>query len=214
MQTLYDVRANHPVAKRVDELKLTEVDMNDLVAELRSAGYLDEDIDIDSNTYFEDGDIIYITAKFVIDNSEKGDFFRLMTYISEQKAKNTTDMSEDPLFIDKDSMFPLKGTLKNLRLDRSFAHLIVSWDIGDPVDGIDQWQQTNVHALEQVGFKFIQPNFETIPIMNADDNLLHEDELVVKYYALQNKISIEEAEEAIDKVRSAMGKHGIVFYRP
>lgn len=214
MQTLYDVRANHPVAKRIDEFRLTKVEMNDLVAELRSAGYLDENIDIDSNTYYEDGDEIEITAKFVIDNSEKGDFFRLMTYISEQKAKNTTDVSEDPLFIDKDSMFPLKGTLKNLRLDRCFAHLIVSWDIGNNPDGSDFWQETNVNALENAGFKFIQPDFDVIPIMNADDNLLHEDELVVKYYALQNKISVEEAEEAINKVRSAMGKHGIVFYRP
>ena len=50
--------------------------------------------------------------------------------------------------------------------------------------------------------------------MNSDDDILYEHELVVKHYALQNKVSAEEAQEVIDKVQSAMSKNGIVFYRP
>ena len=209
MQKLYKVDACHPVAKRIIESKLTEVERNDLVAELTEAGY--EDIQVTENVYYKDGDTIEITRQFIMDNMKNDEFFRLIEYIVEQKAKN---LGVDLLDVGKDALLPLKGTLKNLRINRTFGHVIVSWDIGDDPDGCDRWQQTNVHALEKVGFKFLQPDFEDIPIMNADDNLLHEDELVVKYYALQNEISIEDAEAVISKVRSAMGKNGIVFYRP
>jgi hypothetical protein len=65
-----------------------------------------------------------------------------------------------------------------------------------------------------MGFKFKEPESTEISLMNANDDILYEHELVVKYYALQNKISEEEAQNAINKVQQAMGHSGIVFYRP
>lgn len=215
MQTLFNVDACHPVAKRVIEYKLTEVEKNDLLAELTEAGY--EDIEVRHHDYYEDGDEITITKEFVIANSEfviansEDEFFRMMTYIAEEKAKN---QGIDMLDINKDAMFPLTGKIKALRMNRTFGHLIITWDIGESHDGCDRFKETNVYFLEKVGLRFIQPEFEAIPILNADDNLLYEDELVTKHYALQNELTIEDAQAVLDKVRSAMAVHGIVFYRP
>ena len=60
MQNLYDVHADHPVLRRIDEIGLTPVEKNDLVAELKVANY--ENIKTIYMPYFEDGDEIEITS--------------------------------------------------------------------------------------------------------------------------------------------------------
>lgn len=209
MKTLYDVRADHPIGKRIDELRLTAQEKNDLVAELETAGYEFKDIAVESHNYYEAGDEIKITAQDMIRLMENDEFYRTINHIIEQKAKNK---GLDLVTTSKDNLFPLTGTLKSMRVNRTFGHLIIEWDIGDDPDGM--WKQTNVYFMEKMGYRFIQPEFDEIPLIQANDDILHEHELVIKHYALQNKISVEEAKEAIGKVTSAMGVNGIVFYRP
>jgi len=208
MKTLYNVQANHPIGKRIDEYKLTFEEKNDLIGELVKAGYEFGDITVTSNNYYEAGDEIEITAQDMKRLMVNDEFYRTINYIIEQKAKNKgLDFRAN-----KEILFPLKGTLKPMRVNREFGHLIIEWDIGDNPESM--WRQTNVYFMEKMGYKFIQPEFDEIPIMQANDDILHEYELVLKYYALQNEIPIEEAKEVISKVQSAMGANGIVFYRP
>jgi hypothetical protein len=207
MKTLYEVHGNHPVAKRIDEYRLTEVDKNDIVAELDEAGY--DDVHVDSHEYYEDGDEIVITHDtYMAKMGNDDEAYRLIGYILEQKAKNHN------VSILKRVLFPLKAKLKALRLDRTMGQLVAEWGIGEDKDGCDPWKTTNVYHLEKLGLKFIHPEFDEIPLMNADDKWLTERELVVKTYALQNGLPEKEAEFLVSIVESAMGKHGIVFYRP
>lgn len=104
---------------------------------------------------------------------------------------------------------PLRLTLKSVRADRQNIYLQAEWDIGN-----GKIHTTNIYGLRKMGYKFIEPESEEIPLMNANDDILYEYELVIKYYALQNKVSEEEARIEIDKVQNAMGHNGIIFYRP
>lgn len=199
MQTLYDVRANHPVARRIDELRLTAQEKNDLVAELEQAGYEFKDIDVKSHNYYEDGDTITIT-KEIYDNG------------SDRSREILRSMYHDN-FNYFDRPFSITGKISFKRLDRFMGQLVIEWE-GTILKG----RETNTYWLENsadgMGLHFIHPEIETLDIMNCPDKYLTERELVIKTYALQNGLPEEESKFLIGIVESAMSKHGIVFYRP
>lgn len=206
MQTLYEVRANHPIAKRVDELRLTAQEKNDLVAELERAGYEFKDIDVKSHNYYEDGDTITITKSDYENGSDRGR--ELIRYMLEEK------WLESLLEGDGNAVL-LYGEISSKRMDRFMGQLVIDWKS----PGMNEdWKTTNTHWLENnidgMGFHFIQPEFDELPILNCPDEYLHERELVIKAYALQNGLPEEESKFLISIVESAMSKHGIVFYRP
>lgn len=76
MQWLYDVHGDHPIGKRVDESQLTEVEKNDLVAELKKLNY--ENIEVNKDIYFEDGDQIDITSHEYLNNKEGKVYYFLL----------------------------------------------------------------------------------------------------------------------------------------
>jgi hypothetical protein len=215
MQNLYDVHADHPIAKRIDEIGLTPVERNDLVAELKEANY--ENIKVTYKPHFEDGDEIEITSSMYESlTADQRDAKSIIHHILQRKAKLIG--LPTPLFrheIEGEEamvyrFFPLKVTLRATREDRYMVYLQGEWEIGN-----GNTHTTNIYGLRNMGwFGFIEPESEEIPLMNANDDILYEHELVVKYYALQNEVSEEVAQGAIDKVQSAMSANGIVFYRP
>jgi hypothetical protein len=223
MQWLYDVHGDHPVLKRVDELQLTEVEKNDLVAELKKFNY--DNIEVNKDIYLEDGDEIDITSHTVLSNKNE-EAKRLLFSIIIDKASNLgmhdlgnddmhdlgDDVGYDPDKLEEAYIYqlcPLKLTLNAVRADRKRVYLQAEWDVGN-----GKKRGTNLYGLQDIGFKFIEPESEEIPLMNADDDILYEYELVIKYYALQNQITEEEARVDIEKVQNAMGHSGIIFYRP
>jgi hypothetical protein len=197
MQTLFEVQGNHPVLKRVDEHRLTEVEKNDLVAELKKSGY--EEPTVFPKIYLEDGDSIYITKK--------------MYDLACTKAKENIYYMFDGSRGKFDKPFPFIGKISAKRFDRFMGRLIITWE--GAKEGLEV---TNTHWLadpiEGLGLLFIQPEFEELSIMNCNTEWLTEKELVIKEYALQNGLPEKESRFLIDIVESAMGKHGIVFYRP
>lgn len=195
MQTLFEVHSDHPIAKRVDEYQLTKVESNDLMAELEKSGY--DNIKRSASIFLEEGDTVIITESMV------------------QAANKVAKEQIDYMF---NGDFPIQGKLTSERTNRFCGHLIVDWETPMSHEwGIDT-HTTNTYWLSNkdngFGLKFIQPEFEELPTINCPDKYLFEAELVEKYYALQNNISIEEAEKAIERVQSAMAKSEIIFYRP
>jgi len=214
MQNLYDVHADHPVLKRIDEIGLTPVEKNDLVAELEEANY--ENIKVVTyKPHFEDGDEITITSFMYQDEKLNEESKRLLQLILQRKAEVIGlpipllphELENEDAMVYR--FFPLKVTLRATRADRKRVFLQGEWQTGNGTT-----QNTNIYGLRKMGFNFIDPESEEIPLMNSDDDILYEHELVVKHYALQNKVSEEEAQVVIDKVQSAMNHNGIVFYRP
>jgi hypothetical protein len=148
MKTLYDVTANHPVAKRIDELRLTAQEKNDLVAELEQAGY-EPEINVEAHNYYEDGDEILITEE-MYDSASKS-FKEQVDYMFE-------------------GVFPLKGKISSERQDRCMGQLVITWE-----NLSDKWgmKTTNVywlsHKTNGIGFRFIEPEYEELSIMNCPD---------------------------------------------
>ena len=107
--------------------------------------------------------------------------------------------------------FPLVGNLKAHRLSRDFVQLMVEWK-----DAITDFGTncTNTYFLENMGFKFKQPEFEEIPIQDAPDEMLSEGELIIKHMMNQNNWTMEKVEEYLKPVYEAMNKAEAVFYRP
>jgi hypothetical protein len=193
MQTLFEVHGDHTISKRIDEYRMTEIESNDLMAELAGHGY--ENLMRYSDLFLEDGDTVFITGKMYDDASKM--------------AKEQVDyMFKKP--------FPIKGKVKTERVNRFSGQLIIEWENMSDDWGAGNTTNTQWLSHEDHGFeiRFIQPELEELEIINCADKYLFESELVEKYYALQNRISIEEAQEVINKVQSAMSRSQIVFYRP
>ena len=211
MQDLYDVHADHSVLRRIDEIGLTPVEKNDLISELEKANY--ENIKVTYMPHFEDGDEIDITSFMYQELTEdENEAKSLLYHVLERKA--AVIGLPTPLFSNEEEemvfrFFPLKVTLRATRADRTRVYLEGEWQTGNGTT-----YKTNINGLRKMGFKFVEPESEEIPLMNADDDILYEHELVVKYYALQNKLSEKLAISIIARVQSAMSANGIVFYRP
>jgi len=193
MQNLFEVHGDHPTLKRADEYKLTEVESNDLMAELAGFGY--ENLMRYQDTFFEEGDEILITEKMYND------------------ADKFTKETIDYMFT---KQFPIKGKVTSERINRFCGDLVIEWENVSEEWGSSNTTNTNWLSNKDHGFgmSFIQPIFDELEIITCPDKYLHEDEMVVKYYALQNKLSEKLAISAIARVQSAMGEKGIVFYRP
>jgi len=209
MQTLYEVRANHPIAKRIDETRLTAQEKNDLVAELEKAGYEFKDIDVQSHNYYEDGDEIVITKRDYDNGSDRGR--ELIRYMN---SNEKLDLRSFLANLQPDEVIMI-GKISSQRMNRFMGQLVIEWK-GQGLK--EDWKTTNTHWLENtidgMGLRFIHPEFEQLSIMNCEDKYLHERELVIKTYALQNGLPEKESEFLIGIVESAMSKHGIVFYQP
>ncbi len=108
--------------------------------------------------------------------------------------------------------FPIRGTLEALRISNDRGQMVVNWQ--DTTSPGDCWKQTNCYWLEYMGFKIKEPVFKVIPIVEADDNLLNTDDLIIKYLMIDNNWSEEQAENHIKPVYEAMRKAEAVFYQP
>lgn len=197
MKTLFEVHGDHSILKRVDEYRLSEIESNDLIAELKKLKY--ENILKKSHIFLEDGDTVFITK-----------------HMYDAACKRTNKMAKEQIGYMFKKQFPIKGKVKTERVNRFSGHLIIEWenmssDWGSGNTTNTQWLSHEDHGF---GIRFIQPELEELEIINCPDEHLFEAELVEKYYALQNNISIKEAQEVINKVQSAMSRSQIVFYRP
>jgi hypothetical protein len=180
MQNLYDVHADHPVLRRIDEIGLTPVEKNDLVAELEEANY--ENIKVTFMPHFEDGDEIDITSFMYQElTEEQSEAKNLLISVLQRKAEVIG--LPTPLFSheleNEESIvyrfFPLKVTLRATRADRKRVYLQGEWQTGNGTTC-----KTNIYGLRKMGFKFKEPESTEISLMNANDDILYEHELVVK----------------------------------
>ena len=199
----YKLDAVHSVSKRVVKFNLTNDEVIELTNELIEAGYENENIKIEiTDTLYEDGDIIEITKELYNSLPKK----QTPDMNAKDRYKNDARGIINWLYDDVIS-FPIKVTLEAKRMDNNHGVMIAHWDNS-------MKQSTNSYSLEYLGFKIKKPEFSFIPIAEADDSLLNEDDLVKKYLMLQNDASEEDATEVLEIIHKAMDENGIVFYRP
>ena len=162
MKWLFEVHADHPSLKRVDELQLTEVEKNDFVAELKDAGY--ENIKAEKDLHFEAGDEIEITS-FMYEDTFSDEAKNLIWGILVQKAANcnldlkglTPDKVDEKMTC---NLFPLRLKLVSERIDRYRVVLFAEWIISD-INATKQIKcTTNIYGLRKLGLKFIDPECE------------------------------------------------------
>lgn len=213
MYKLYKIDAVHDILKRVIKSNLDDLEMVNLYKELQNAGYEDKNIDLQvTKKIHQEGDIISINREL---------FDKLPDYDSmNQKQKFDLSIENRKLadarmtikhIYGDNPQFPLKAELQPLRLGNDNGHLIAVWmniPFSCPL------KHTNVHWLEDLGFEFEQPTFETIPLEKCDDDLLSEHELIVKYMMNDNNWTKEQVDEYLKPVCDAMKKVGAVFYQP
>jgi hypothetical protein len=106
--------------------------------------------------------------------------------------------------------FPITGEFKAERINHKSGNMIVKWH----GSSYNESGCTNSYFLEYMGFEIEQPEFDEIPIAEADDSLLSDGESVLKYLIIQNDCSQKDAEQVLDIIYKAMNKAGAVFYRP
>lgn len=160
MQWLYDVHGDHPIGKRVDESQLTEVEKNDLVAELKKLNY--ENIEVNKDIYFEDGDQIDITShEYLNNNNKEGESLLFSVIMSKARNLGIHDLGSDTGYdankLEEAYIYqlcPLRLTLKSVRADRQNIYLQAEWDIGN-----GKIHTTNIYGLRKMGYKFITSSY-------------------------------------------------------
>lgn len=103
----------------------------------------------------------------------------------------------------------MKGKVVAQRMNRSSGHLIIEWENAN-----EGWEKTNTSIAEALGFKFNEPEFDEIPIDKAPDDMLNEDECVIKYLMIQNSFNEIEARNYLKPIFMAMRSANAVFYQP
>lgn len=208
MKTTYKIDACHPVLARVIQSNLDEATMEKLLAELRSAGY--EDIQIEpTKIVLCDGDTVEVTPEMFFVLPDDPDKELEVVTIADRKlaeCKRTLKYiyGEKPKGL-------MVGSIYAHRLGRDHGHLSIKWHNAEN----EEWQHTNVYFLEALGFQFEHPEFEPIPIKECDDNLLGDHERVMKYLLIQNPNSTEASiDKYMEPLMKAMKEAGCVFYRP
>ena len=210
MKELFKVDAVHPVAKRILKSNLTKEEKNKLIAELKHAGYYESEINIDVRKIFEIGDEIAIYKEDFDALPDKVDRDK-PNWIETQKKFDTKNTIK--YIFGNEPKFPLKGKLEFFRLSRDNGHLVVNWENANESLYITS-NGTNVYFLEEMGYKFEQPEFDVIAIADADDSLLNTHELIIKYMMLDNDWSEHACESYLKPVTEAMAKAEAVFYQP
>jgi len=206
MIKLYKIDAVHPIAKRVVKSNLTKDQMLRLYQELQTAGYKDENIHrVVSQVIYEDGDEIEIDPSIfdVLPDSVQ----ELETYT--QKDVELVNAKAALKYIFGNAPKVIKGKVVAQRMNRSFGHLIIEWKNAN-----EGWEKTNTSIAEALGFKFNEPDFPEIPIDKAPDNMLNEDECVIKYLMIQNSFNEVEARNYLKPIFMAMRSANAVFYQP
>jgi hypothetical protein len=209
----YKIDAVHDILKRVIKVGLTEKEANELHLELSENGYENDNIEVDIHeVIYEVGDQISVDEQMFNDlpTTEQLDNIKGRNATVEELYQR--DARETIRFIfDGSPKFPLTGTIEAKRIDNAHGQLIVKWD---NVPDDNQWKKTNTYFLEYMGFKFQEENFPFIPIEESDDDLLNDNNRLLKYLMKQNGLTQEEAELYLKPVYRAMEKAEVVFYRP
>lgn len=206
MKTLWKIDAVHPVNKRVIKSNMPEQEMEALYKELLENGYEDRLIDVEICQYiYEDGDTIEIPPE-IFDTLP--DSVRELEYYTQQDVR-LANIKETLKYIFGDHPKSMKAKVVTERVNRSFGHLILEWENAN-----EGWEKTNISIVEPLGFKFEYPDFDEIPIDKATDDVLNDEELVIKHLMIQNGWNEETANGHLKPVFKAMNDAGIVFYKP
>lgn len=210
MKKLCTVDAVDAVMKRV--IHTVTVDkVHAFVKHLKKYGYEKENINITTKTLYEEGDTIYITKKMVDDlPTNKYIEKNWKTVSAKERYRNDARKTIEFVFGDNPE-FPIKGTLEALRLDNTNGHMVINWEGNIKREAL---KQTNCYMLEYIGFNIPAPEFEHIPIAEADNSLLDTSDIIVKYLIKDNNWSEERALEYLKPVLEAMNKAEAVFYQP
>lgn len=210
MLKIYKIDAVHDILKRVIETNLKPDQMTRLYKELQNAGYEDKNIDVEVvKELLEEGDTIKITKKMFDDLPEEKRINRTEDGWIELHKKAEAKQTIRYIFGDEPK-FPIFGTIERFRTMRDHEHLIVKWENAKD----EEWNGTNVHFLENMGFEFIQPKTKVIPIDESPDDMLCDHDLVIKYMMLENGWSEKACETYLKPVLNAMKRAEAVFYRP
>jgi len=193
----YKIDAVDSIKKRVLKSNLDKDSMVSLYKELQNAGYEDENINLETcRIIYEAGDTILITRK-------------QFNSLPDRRCKKLLKMvyGDNP----PDSMI---GTITNERADRHgryYQH--VKWHIAT-LKNENRLNETMAFPLEELGFEFKPPEYNEIPIGECDDEMLNDDERVIKYLMIGNGWSETQAEEYLKPICKAMKKAECVMYRP
>lgn len=151
----------------------------------------------DENIIYQAGDTIEITKEMFDTVSPDEEFF----------GKNFLRQTIRYMF-GNNPTFPIEGVLEKKRIDHESGQLVIKWQ-----NTKDHLKETNTHFLSS-HFNFEHPEFEKIPIIEADDELLNVNDLIIKYLMIDNDWSEKQSEEYVRPVLNAMKKAEAVFYQP
>lgn len=182
----YSLDAVHPINRRVIKHNLSFDEVTDLMKELLDNGYDQKAMKLE--TFYEEGDRVEIPHGLLWDNDD-GEF--LLRHLQN---------------------FPIKGTIKKERFDRTINVLCIKWDEKHIKD--ESWGSMSIHVLQKLGFKFIPPENEEVSILECEEKYLSAEEIVLKYLMIDNDWTQTEAEEYLKPVEKAMNKAHAVFYQP
>lgn len=206
MIKLWKIDAVHPIKKRVVKSNLTEEEMLRLYQELQTQGYEDSLIDREVCKFiYQEGDEIEIPPELF---DQLPDSVRELEYYT-QKDVELANAKSTLKYIFGDNPKVMKGKISWQRVNRSYGNLIIEW-----IDANDGWEVTNTSLAEALGYEFKEPKCDVIPIINATDDMLDDDEMVVKRLMLQNGWTEEKASDYLAPVYKAMNDAGVVFYLP
>ncbi len=109
---------------------------------------------------------------------------------------------------------PVKIEFFHHRTDRK--HIFMAWRFWNNPKLADV-AQFDLTIFKKLGYTVIEPEQEEIPLHLADDFLLTDEELVLKYLIKQSAADNKHrawAEAVFQRVKSAMKEKGVIFYRP
>lgn len=206
MIKLWKIDAVHPIKKRVVKSNMTEKEMLNLYQELQTQGYEDNLIEREICKFiYEEGDEIEISPELF---DALPDSVRELEYYT-QKDVELANAKSTLKYIFGENPKVMKGKVTWQRVNRSWGNLIIEW-----IDANEGWEITNTALAEALGYEFKEPECDVIPIFNATDDMLNEDEMIIKRLMIQNAWTEETARKHLEPVFKAMHDARIVFYQP
>lgn len=195
------IDAVHPTAKRVIKSNMTPDEMADLMIELIEAGYEIGDIQVTQEVIYEDGDYLELKLSTIQRLARK--------CRSHRERKTVKEILGMMKMVYGDNLpDKMLGKVVHKRTNWSYGDITIEWQVES------DWDKTNVYLLKEIGYQFKEPEFDEIPIDKADDDMLNDDERVIKYLMLDNHWNKETAESHMQVVYAAMHKAGCVMYQP
>lgn len=198
------IDAVHPTLRRVIKNNITPEEMAETLADLTDNGYSISDIECTQRFIYEEGDKICIKLATIQRIGRKcRDTRERMAIKSSTNALKS--MFGTPL---PNEMY---ATVVHKRQNRHYGLAYLNWEI--PLDGI-VYNKTNASILHVFGYEFAEPKFEYIPLDKADDDMLNDEERVIKYLMQEKGIDEPAARYYMEPVFAAMNKAECVMYRP